>query len=362
MWGLNERRQRKLRCGEQVYRVYLSHGEVVVRKGRIHPCNSWSFIPDDKPNTYLTQNPSRPMKIEHGKVYCIDKKDIPEAIEMVKRHHERYLEDMQRRLEKASSDDPQYRRTKSDSPLICPKCSHQFNMGGNRRKLNWTDGIMMDGHKFRKSECFHCGCEFYFCNASADYARECGLKCVYEKNEFERMVEEMRKENKKMPTLTEAIRIMQDGSKMNKYMTSEYSHAYGMAVGALCILERIGIMGNSTTDTAKDAWETLSDGQKDLCYKLMRGEISADEYIKQSLALEKKEERENEPGFEFKCTEAEFKAIKHALEHLYLANKRALSPISSSPYYKNYSVDQLHRMKVENAVIGDLVDAISEVE
>lgn len=351
-----------MRCGETVYRVYMYKGEIVVRKGKIHPCNRDSFIPDDKPHTYLTKNPSQPMKIEGGKVYVCDEADIPKAIEMVKRHHEFYLEEAEDRLNRAKNGGPMYRRTKSDSPLICPKCQHQFNTGGSRRKIRWSEGIAFNGHKFNESECFHCGCKFYFCNCSAEYARECGLKCVYEKNEFERMIEEMRKENKKMPTLTEAIRIMQDGSKMNKYMTSEYSHAYGMAVGALCILERIDIMGNPTTDTAKDAWETLSDGQKDLCYKLMRGEISAEEYSKQSLALEKKEERENEPGFEFKCTEAEFKAIKHALEYLYLANRRAINPISTNPAYRHYSLNELHRMKVENAVIGDLMDVISEVE
>ena len=351
----------KLRCGDTVYKVYMEKGEVIVRKGKIHPCNANLFVPDDKPNTYHTKNPTRPMEIESGRVYVCDEKDIPKAIEMVKRHHELYLETAEDRLKRSKEGGPMYRRTKSDSPLICPKCNHQFNSGG-RRKLTWADGIKVNGHKFNESECFHCGCKFYFCNASAEYARECGLKCVYEKNEFERMIEEMRKENKSVPTLTEAIRIMQDGGKLNKYMTSDFQHAYGMAVGALCILERIDIMGNSTTDTAKDAWESLSDGQKDLCYKLMRGELTPEEYSKQSLTLEKKEERESESAYDFRCTEAEFKAIKHALEYLYMANRRAINPISTNPAYRRYSIDDLHRMKVENAVICDLMDAIYKTE
>lgn len=298
-----------METGDIVYRVYWYKGEVVVRKGKIGAGRN--FVPDDNPKTYLTQNPTVPMKIEHGKVYCCDVEDIPKAIEMVKRHHDFYLEEAQDRLNRSKNGGPLYKRTKSDSPLICPKCQRQFNMGGSRRKLNWTDGIMMDGHKFRKSECFHCGCEFYFCNASADYARECGLKCVYEKDEFERMVREM-DERKAIDILKKEEAERRDASYI----------AYSMAIKAL-------------EEKAKKKEEEDRNSCK--AYKPMIYEYT------------------------FTCTEAEFVVMKHALHRLYMTSKYKLDP-KWRPNYSSISLHEKESIETEMTVIGDLLNKMYMAE
>lgn len=82
----------------EYYRVYMNRGEICVRKGKFE--SNGNFVPNDAPKTYLTQNPTRILNLEYGKVICCDELDLPKAIAMVKDHYQKYGKEVKIRAEK----------------------------------------------------------------------------------------------------------------------------------------------------------------------------------------------------------------------------------------------------------------------
>jgi len=68
-----------------------------------------------------------------------------------------------------------YRRTKSDSPLKCPYCDHQFTMNG--RAFNYERG------KYNETTCKHCGKVFLYVNTTAKHAIENRIQPTIRKEE-----------------------------------------------------------------------------------------------------------------------------------------------------------------------------------
>ena len=68
-----------------LYLIYNWHGQIKVKEC-VRDCFG-NFRPLNKQSIWYTKIPSRPMKLEHGKVYCLDVNQIDDCIKMLKNHY-----------------------------------------------------------------------------------------------------------------------------------------------------------------------------------------------------------------------------------------------------------------------------------
>lgn len=87
--------------GEKLYLVYSWRGDIRSKTGKLG--SNGIFIPDDTSNgyPYHTNVPKKLMTLESGRILCYEK-DLPEAIDILLKHKEEYLKELEDRRNKVA--------------------------------------------------------------------------------------------------------------------------------------------------------------------------------------------------------------------------------------------------------------------
>ena len=257
------------------YLVYKHRGVTRVKKGWFDGRNN--FVPVEKGTgtPWHVNNPTRPMTLYNGKVFCYDEEQIPEAIKMVEDNYDR-----------------------------------------NGEKL--------------KEQC-------------------------------ERRIAKKEKEKNGMNKISieEAIDLLRNGSR--NYKKGDYYTAYNMGIAALEALKRLDLEFYEEGDSIDDVVahiKDMSEEEVELLKQLINSKITGTEYDKGLAEIKARHNYE----YDIHLTEAELKAIKHALTDLKWRDEKFSDRVWCREYGRQVSFDDSARARVELAVIKDLLNAIEEAE